>query len=90
MQERSKQMAKTITGTVVSTGMQNTIVIEVTRRVPHPLYKKLLKQTSRFKADTAGKTVKNGDTVVIVETKPISKDKHFALQTVIENKEEKK
>ncbi len=83
-------MAKTITGAVVSTAMQNTIVVEVTRRVPHPLYKKLLKQTSRFKADTAGKTVKNGDIVVIVETKPISKGKHFVLQTITGNKEEKK
>lgn len=82
-------MAKTITGTVVSTSMQKTIVVGVTRRVPHPLYKKLLKQSSRFKADTGGKTVKNGDTVVIVETKPISKDKHFVLQTVISNKEDK-
>jgi len=82
-------MVKTKTGTVVSTAMQNTIVIEVTRRVPHPLYKKLLKRSKKFKADSAGKTVAVGDTVVIAETKPISKDKHFILQTVIQKKEGK-
>lgn len=81
-------MAKTITGTVVSVAMQNTIVVEVTRRVPHPLYKKLLKRSSRFKADSAGQTVKKGDTVTIVETKPMSKDKHFKLQGVATKKEE--
>ena len=76
-------MAKTITGTVVSIAMQNTIIVEVTRRVPHPLYKKLLKRSSRFKADSAGLTVNKGDNVVIVETKPMSKDKHFRVESVV-------
>jgi len=80
-------MAKRITGTVVSTKMQNTIVVEVTRKVPHPLYKKLLKQSKKFKADTNGQTAKIGDTVVITETKPISKDKHFILQNTVNAKE---
>ena len=73
-------MAKVITGTVVSIKMQNTVVVEVTRKVPHPLYKKLLKHSKKFKADTNGQTVKVGDTVAIVEIKPMSKDKHFALE----------
>jgi len=81
-------MAKTITGKVVSTKMQNTIIVEVTRRVPHPLYKKLLKRTNRFKADSDGQTVKKGDTVIIVETKPMSKDKHFKLDSIVSNKSE--
>lgn len=76
-------MAKRITGTVISTKMHNTIVVEVTRKVPHPFYKKLLKHSKKFKADSNGQTVKVGDVVVIVETKPISKDKHFVLQNMI-------
>ena len=76
-------MAKVLTGTVVSTAMTNTISVEVTRKVPHPLYRKLLKRSKKFKADTANQTVNLGDIVTIVETKPISKDKHFVLQKVI-------
>lgn len=76
-------MAKHIIGTVVSTKMQNTIVVEVTRKVPHPLYKKLLKHSKKFKADTNGQTVKVGDTVSIIEIKPMSKDKHFALENKV-------
>ena len=72
-----------MTGTVVSTKMQNTIVVEVTRKVPHPLYKKLLKHSKKFKADTNGITAKVGDTVSIIEIKPMSKDKHFALEKLI-------
>ena len=80
-------MAKNITGIVRSNKMQNTVVVEVARRVPHPLYKKLLKRSSTFKADTNGKTIVLGDTVIITETKPISKDKHFIVTEVITRKE---
>ena len=83
-------MPKTIQGTIVSTAMQKTVVIEVTRRVPHPLYRKLLKRTNRFKADTTGKTYQVGDTVIITETKPISKDKHFVVTEVVAQKEASK
>ena len=73
-------MSKTLTGTVVSTKMNNTIVVEVVRRTPHPLYKKLLKKTKRFKVHSEKPTVKVGDVVEFVETRPISKDKHFMLK----------
>ena len=65
-------MAKVLTGTVVSVKMNKTVVVEVTRRVPHPLYKKLLKKSKKFLADSGEQTVNVGETVKIVETKPIA------------------
>ena len=72
-------MAKILTGKVVSVKMQNTVVVEVVRRTPHPLYKKLMLRSKKHQADANGRTVSVGDTVKIVETKPISKNKHFKL-----------
>ncbi len=82
-------MAKILTGTVVSTSMQNTVVVEVSRRTPHPMYKKLIAHSKKFKVDSAGQSVNIGDQVRIVETKPISKDKHFKLQEILVTKEAK-
>ena len=79
-------MAKVLTGKVISVKMQNTAVVEVSRRVPHPLYKKLLKVGKHFNVDTAGKTVEVGAEVRIVETKPISKTKFFVIKEVITKK----
>ena len=76
-------MQKTFEGKVVSSKMQNTAVVEVTRRKPHPLYKKLLKRSTRFKVETGGYSVNIGDKVKIVETRPISKGKHFKIEEVI-------
>jgi small subunit ribosomal protein S17 len=75
--------AKILSGKVTSIKMQDTILVEVTRRVPHPLYKKLLKKSKRFNVDVKGQDVPEvGKTVKIVETKPISKTKHFKLLEV--------
>ena len=79
-------MAKVLTGKVISAKMQNTVVVEISRRVPHPLYKKLLKVSKHVNVDTAGKSVVLGDEVRIVETKPISKTKFFAIKEVITKK----
>ena len=79
-------MAKVLSGKVVSVKMQNTVVVEVSRRVPHPLYKKLLKVGKHFNVDTAGKQVELGDVVRIVETKPISKTKFFVIKEVVTKK----
>lgn len=70
---------KIFTGRVVSTKMQNTVVVEVERRVQHPLYKKSVKRTRHFAVDSQGKQVAFGDIVKIIETMPISKTKHFKL-----------
>ena len=79
-------MAKVFIGKVISTKMQGTAVVEVSRRVPHPLYKKLLKRSQKFKVDTKGAEIAMGDQVRIVETKPVSKDKHFAILKVFNKK----
>lgn len=79
-------MAKVLTGKVISVKMQNTVVVEIARRVPHPLYKKLLKVNKRLNVDTAGKNIALGDEVRVVETKPISKTKFFAIKEVISKK----
>lgn len=70
---------KVFKANVVSTKMKDTIVVEITRRVPHPLYKKRLKRTSRFKVSAPGNTVSVGEVVTVVETRPIAKDVHFKL-----------
>ena len=70
---------KTFKATVVSTKMKDTIVVSVTRRVPHPLYKKLLKKTSKYKVSALQNSLSVGDVVQVVETRPISKDVHFKL-----------
>jgi len=79
-------MAKVLTGKVISVKMQNTAVVEVSRRVPHPLYKKLLKKGKHFNVDTKDQTVEVGNEVRIVETKPISKTKFFVIKEVITKK----
>jgi small subunit ribosomal protein S17 len=72
-------MAKILTGKVTSVAMQNTIVVEVTRHTPHPLYKKLMKKSKKYHVDPRGIDVKIGEMVSIMETKPMAKNKHFAL-----------
>jgi small subunit ribosomal protein S17 len=76
-------MAKILTGKVISVKMQDTAVVEVVRRVPHPLYKKLLKKSKNFKVDTKGQEVVVGDTVKIVETKQMSKEKFFKVLEIL-------
>lgn len=77
-------MTKTLSGTVVSDKMKDTIVVSVERYVKHPQYSKFIKRRKKFKVHDLGNTVKIGDKVQIVETRPISKDKHFRL---VENSE---
>lgn len=72
-------MAKIFSGTVVSDKMKDTIVVSVERYDKHPKYGKFIKKRKKFKVHDVGNTAKVGDKVAIEETKPISKDKHFAL-----------
>ncbi len=66
-------------GIVVSDKMVKTAVVKVDRYVKHPLYHKYMKKSKRYKAHDEKKEYKEGDRVVIEETKPISKDKHFRI-----------
>ena len=76
--ETTKQK-KTLKGKVLSNKMDKTAVVAVTRFVKHSKYKKYFKITKKFKAHDENNTAQVGDTVAIVETRPISKDKHFAI-----------
>lgn len=70
---------KTLTGKVVSVAMKDTIVVLVDRYVKNEKYQKFLTISKKYKAHDAGNTKKMGETVTIVETRPISKDKHFKV-----------
>ena len=71
-------------GLVVSDKMDKTVVVAIERRVPHPVYGKMVTRTKRLKAHDEGNTAKVGDTVRIVETRPLSKDKRFRLLEIVE------
>ena len=70
-------------GEVVSTKMQKTIVVEVSRRVPHRLYKKIVGQRKKFYAHDEESTARVGDTVRIVESRPLSRPKRWTLAEVV-------
>ena len=76
-------MKKTFDGIIVSLKMQKTAVVKITRRIPHPLYKKLMKKDNKINVDVANFTPNIGDRVKIAETKPISKTKHFKIMEVM-------
>lgn len=77
-------MRKTRVGQVVSDKMDKTIVVAIRDNVKHPLYKKILKRTLRLKAHDEKNEAKVGDTVMIMETRPLSKDKNWRLVEIIE------
>lgn len=69
----------TFVGKVVSDKMKKTVVVEIERRVAHPLYKRIVRTTKRIKADTGAFQLKVGDVVKIRETRPMSHDKRFVV-----------
>ena len=77
-------MRKTRTGVVVSDKMDKTIVVEIRTRVKHPLYGKIMNRTKTFKAHDENNECGIGDTVLIMETRPLSKDKRWRLVEIIE------
>lgn len=76
-------MAKSITGVVSSSKADKTIVVTVRERKTHPLYHKQYTTSSKFMAHDEKNEARDGDTVVIVETRPISKRKSFKLETIV-------
>lgn len=75
---------KTRIGTVTSDKMDKTIVVAVENKVRHPLYGKTIKKTSKFKAHDENNEARNNDKVLIMETKPLSKDKRWRLVEIVE------
>ena len=82
MEERN--LRKTRTGKVVSDKMDKTIVVAVEDHVKHPLYKKIVKRTYKLKAHDENNECKVGDTVKVMETRPLSKDKRWRLVEIME------
>ena len=82
MSERN--LRKTRTGMAVSDKMDKTVVVAVIDNVRHPLYKKIVKRTVKFKAHDEQNACGIGDTVMIMETRPISKDKRWRVVEIIE------
>jgi len=72
-------MAKILEGKIVSNKMNKTVVVEVVRKTAHPMYKKIIKKSKKFLADSGDKKYEIGKTVKIVETRPLSKNKHFRI-----------
>ena len=84
MSETRTSGRKTRVGKVVSDKMDKTVVIAVETRVPHPLYKKIIKRTYKLKAHDENNECGTGDVVRVMETRPLSKDKRWRLVEVIE------
>ncbi|MDD4163951.1 MAG: 30S ribosomal protein S17 [Eubacteriales bacterium] len=82
MEERA--LRKTRVGKVVSNKMDKTIVVAIEDRVQHPLYKKIIKRTVKFKAHDEKNECNIGDKVMIMETRPLSKDKRWRLTEILE------
>ncbi|MBR1471720.1 MAG: 30S ribosomal protein S17 [Lachnospiraceae bacterium] len=82
MEERN--LRKTRTGKVISDKMQKTITVAVEDHVKHPLYNKIVKKTYKLKAHDENNDAKVGDTVKVMETRPLSKDKRWRLVEVVE------
>ncbi len=76
---KTKVNKNILKGVVVSDKMNKTVVVSVSRFVKHPLYGKFYKISKKYKAHDEGNTFKVGDSVEIVETRPISKDKRFKV-----------
>ena len=71
-------------GLVVSDKMQKTVVVQIERRVPHPVYGKMITRSTNLKAHDEQNQAKTGDTVRIMETRPMSKDKRWRVVEIVE------
>ncbi len=88
MEERN--LRKVRTGKVTSNKMDKTIVVAIEEHVKHPLYKKVVKRTYKLKAHDEENTCNIGDTVKVMETRPLSKDKRWRLVEVVESNESRR
>ena len=79
-----RNLRKVRTGKVTSNKMDKTIVVAVVDNVKHPLYKKIIKRTYKLKAHDENNECRIGDTVKVMETRPLSKDKRWRLVQIVE------
>ena len=82
--QRKRGLRKTRVGRVSSDRMEKTVVVEVTNLVRHPLYGRIIRRTKKFKAHDETNECRIGDTVEIMETRPLSKDKNWRVLRIIE------
>lgn len=82
--ENKRNLRKERIGVVVSNRMDKSIVVAIERKVMHPIYGKFMKQTTKFKAHDENNECNIGDTVLIMETRPLSKTKNWRLVEIIE------
>jgi len=82
MEERN--LRKSMIGTVVSDKMDKTVVVAVETSVAHPIYKKTVKRTYKLKAHDEENSCKVGDKVLVMETRPLSKDKRWRVVEIVE------
>ena len=80
MKDRRKQV---LTGEVVSDKMNKTVVVQVTRKIPHPIYGKILKKFKRYNSHVASVNPKVGDIVKITSTRPLSKTKRWQVSEIV-------
>jgi small subunit ribosomal protein S17 len=83
-QTETKSRRRTLLGQVVSDKMDKTVVVQVIRRYRHPRYKKYVQERIRYKAHDENNEAKVGDKVRIIESRPRSKDKRWAVQSIVE------
>ena len=86
MNEQKRGRRKIRTGTVVSNGTNKTVIVEVNRTAPHPIYRKVVKMRKKFAVHDEKNEAKVGDVVKIMETRPVSKTKCWRLLEIISRK----
>ena len=84
MEEKRTSSRKVRVGKVVSDKMDKTVVVAISDRVAHPLYKKIVGRTYKLKAHDENNTCGVGDTVKVMETRPLSKDKRWRVVEIVE------
>jgi len=80
--EENKSKKSTVTGRVVSASMDKTIVVEIDRRIKHPLYNKFISKTTKLMAHDEDNSSKVGDVVSLIQSRPISKRKSWSLKKI--------
>ena len=81
----SENKKKELIGTVLESKMDKTVVVRVSRRFPHPKYKKFITRSKKYYAHDPNNSSKTGDNVIIVESRPHSKTKKWFLKKIINN-----
>ena len=87
MDQKRSIKRKQLTGEVVSSAMDKTVIVKVERRFPHPRYNKYVKKSKRYYAHDEKNNCSNGDLILIEESKPISKNKRWVVKSLVKKSE---